>query len=448
MKNQDLKAMFANPPAPSAAPPVPVEVLDDDMGVDDAALVAASAPAPAPQAAPASAPVPAQASVSAAAPAAKAKVNKTTCKNTVTMMGWTDGKFIYGLHDGALPEDLAAAKRLLNQTSPKLHCVECSASMVSQKSNWEAHRKTDACLKARATPSNRFTGVLISALAVPTSVDLRLVIKLTNASLVSKGMSFSLVSDIGSVTSPILKGLCMAAGSGGLGSPQSVRDDTSSCIELVEEELIKKNMREIVERRLPMCIIADESTSKCDGRKSWMQMWLWHPCMTKPTPFDVLVVGRKPTAENLAKYIIASFTRPGYLTAKEFQLHAKIFTSDHAAAMLLCSKKLGATATGDPAHGVELIVKAVLTSLKMRPLLMLLRKCFTRALSTSFKVGQLDAAGRVEHWAVVLMSIASARPHPPPSPFLSTPRTCSLPSSSRAPCSTCARRAGRTGKAL
>jgi len=103
MKSQNLKAMFANPPAPSAVPPVPVEVLDDDMG-GDAAPVAASAPAPAPQAAPtpapqaapASAPVPAQASVPAAAPPAKAKVNKTTCKNTVTIKDWTDGKFVYG----------------------------------------------------------------------------------------------------------------------------------------------------------------------------------------------------------------------------------------------------------------------------------------------------------------------------------------------------------------
>ena len=71
----------------------------------------ASAPAPAPQAAPASAPVPAQASVPAATP--PAKVNKTTCKNTVAMMGWTDGKFRYGLHNEASPEDHAGAKQLL-----------------------------------------------------------------------------------------------------------------------------------------------------------------------------------------------------------------------------------------------------------------------------------------------------------------------------------------------
>jgi len=170
-----------------------------------------------------------------------------------------------------------------------------------------------------------------------------------------------------------------------MGSDTAIAADVVAAIELLEDEKLKPLVRKIVDDKVPTCVLIDESTAQTDGRRSWMQVHLYAPTLTSPVPFDVFIQHRKGTGVNIAESVKASLTRDGFFTEDEFQRYVKVGSTDHAANVLKACNELGVTSVGDPPHAVELIIKVLLRGLGLRPLLMELRKVFTRKNSTAHR---------------------------------------------------------------
>lgn len=123
-----------------------------------------------------------------------------------------------------------------------------------------------------------------------------------------------------------------------------------------------------------------------------MQVWLHSPLTDEAVPFDAAIMVGTATAANIKTTIMSSLTREGFLSEDEFSDHVAVVASDHASAMLAAIEDMGVTAVGDGPHAVELVIKAIIESLGVKPQLMLLRKVFNVGSSTA-RARQLDAFG-------------------------------------------------------
>jgi len=104
--------------------------------------------------------------------------------------------------------------------------------------------------------------------------------------------------------------------------------------------------------------------------------------MTEAMPFDAFILRKSGTGMKLPEAVKTSLTREGFLTPHEFSAFVKVGATDHASSVLNACKELGITSVGDPPHAVELVVKKIIRGMGLRPVLMSLRKTFTRKNST------------------------------------------------------------------
>ena len=184
--------------------------------------------------------------------------------------------------------------------------------------------------------------------------------------------------------SPELEGLVRIATTG-MGSDTTIAADVIAAISYLEENKLKPLLRRLVDEKVPVAVLFDESTAQTDGRRSWLQLHVFASTMTEPEPFDVFILFKSGTGANIADAVKASLTREGYFSADEFACFVKIAATDHASAVLSAAKMLGTTSVGDPPHAVELVLKRMLRGLGLRPVLIQLRKVFTRKNSTAHR---------------------------------------------------------------
>ena len=205
---------------------------------------------------------------------------------------------------------------------------------------------------------------------------------LTSATLSAANIGYATQETLFQRGAPELAGL-VRLGSVGLGSATVIAENIVSAIELVEEEVLKPLLRELVKDMVPIAVLVDESTARTDGRRSWVQLHVFASTMSEPMPFDAFIQHKSGSGVNVADSVRKSLTREGFLTAAEFAAFVKVGATDHAASVLKACEALGLTAVGDPPHAVELVVKKIVRGVGLRPLLMALRKIFTRKTSTA-----------------------------------------------------------------
>ena len=205
---------------------------------------------------------------------------------------------------------------------------------------------------------------------------------LTSAALAAANISYTSQAEIFGAGSPEIAGL-VRLGAMGLGGADTIAQNVKSAVRGVWEDKVLAAWDVTRAERLPVCLLADESTAKTDNRRSWVQLHIFHALLPEPVPWDVFIMHGRATGENIAKALKASMMEEGMIAADWFDAYVCLGATDHASAMLNACERLGVTAAGDGPHAVELVVKALLRKLGLRPFLMKLRKLFTRKNSTA-----------------------------------------------------------------
>lgn len=308
------------------------------------------------------------------------------------MVGWRKElrDLVYGLHPGASALDRSKAEYAFASTNGKYYCRRCSKCLRCNITVITRHSKSKGC--TRADKSKTFTGVFLpSKQNVMPVFDVDVLRGLSSAYLLANGISFNMQESLFNPTSDILRALYLLA-THGLGSDKTIAENVSATVGRVESKLLQPILRGFVDKKIPFALLADESTTRIARRRGVMQIWLHSPLKDEPIPFDASIMVGTATGANIKTTIVSSLTRQGFLSEGEFRDHVAVVASDHASAMLSAIEDLGVTAVGDGPHAVELVIKAIIESLGVKPHLMLLRKVFNVGHST-VRARQLDAFG-------------------------------------------------------
>jgi hypothetical protein len=269
---------------------------------------------------------------------------------------WPDSGHIFGLHAGATPAHLSTAKSLL-KSGGFIHCYACSTRLAAHKTTWTTHFSTQKCVKKRADPRNRFNPVLLgAALAAaprPKHDELR-VRHLLCSSLAAAGMTPAQQAVVFKRGSPELAALVLFASTGLPASHSTTSQSVSGGAAIVRRERIGPALREAVAQKLPIAVLADESSTKrMVGKASVMQVWFHQPLLLEPLAAEVIIMDGG-TAEAIRGAIEHALIREGWLSQAEFTSHVKTLSTDHAAAMLRAGRDMNMVTTGDPPHAVAL----------------------------------------------------------------------------------------------
>ena len=87
------------------------------------------------------------------------------------------------------------------------------------------------------------------------------------------------------------------------------------------------------EAYIPVCFLLDESTSKSDGGRKWMQLHIYHALLDESIPWDVRVIHGRVTADNITRAVRESFYSGGYLWDEKFDAFIKLGAT---ITMLMC----------------------------------------------------------------------------------------------------------------
>jgi hypothetical protein len=334
----------------------------------------------------------------------------------VTVQGWKivdengkDIQSIWGYHrSGNSDKDQARKKKADEMLKVgKVVCWWCGDEVAAFKARLSTHVLTAGCTKKRQSYLTRHQKNVGSGNM--TSVDVEWLTKETNllyyqtkkVSLplsetqknpkylksflvgvaTTKGISLRAMDDLFSKTSDFRMGLQRI--DDGLGSDKTCADHQKDVITRVHEENVLPAFRFAVDNDLPICIASDESPGK--GHPVLLAH-LFHPGLKEPICIDVGKMNRACDHTRLIQGLKDLVIRNSFLTVDEWEKHVVIFSGDHAAYVIKAAKEANCEHAGDPAHALDLVVKAIIKACHLKPVCMALRKIFT---SKSYVVSAL-----------------------------------------------------------
>ena len=207
--------------------------------------------------------------------------------------------------------------------------------------------------------------------ALPALPDARVSKALIAAVGSSHDISFHAMSLLFNGNSSVLSALRQLNPGVGLGSAPTVARLVGEGIERVFEKVIKPALRDAVDKKLPLAMLADESPTPSGTA---LLLHLFAASMKEPIVIDIKVLGKAANSSMLLSETKAMMTGPGFLSEEEYAEHVKILTGDHAAYVIKAARDGKLDFSGDPAHAFDLNIKVVLAASKLKALFMLLRK--------------------------------------------------------------------------
>jgi hypothetical protein len=169
----------------------------------------------------------------------------------------------------------------------------------------------------------------------------------------------------------------------GLGSDKKCAQHLQEVIKIIHKDTVLTSFRYAVDNDLPICIASDESPAK---GYPVLLAHLFHPAMKEPLCIDVGKMNRACDHSRLIEGLKDLVINNSFLTEAEWKKHVVIFSGDHAAYVIKAAKEAKCEHAGDPAHALDLVVKAIIKACHLKPLCMALRKIFT---SKSYVVAAL-----------------------------------------------------------
>jgi len=357
-------------------------------------------------------------------------------KNASTVENWTFcdqvgkpiGNSIWGFHrDLGIRQKERRQTALLELKKGMVYCWWCGAHLKALKKTIEKHLKTLACVASRdayltRSESRAKTGgdpvdvewkaselmlLFVEVKPLPTTLtseqkrDPANIQALLVGYAATHGLSFRAMVDLFR-KGYFLSNLILLA-EDGLGSDKTVADRLQQSIKNIHEKDVRPVFRYAVDNDLPICIASDESPAK---GYAVLLAHVFYPGMTEPLCIDVKKMDRACNFERLTQGLKDLVIDNNFLSEDEWKKHVVIFSGDHAAYVIKAAKEAKCEHAGDPAHALDLVVKAVIKACHLQPLCMALRKIFT---SKSYVVAALLKAINVEGGGVSVMKIPVTR---------------------------------------
>ena len=360
--------------------------------------------------------------------------NPTTNPSTVENWTFHDidqkplGNSIWGFHrDLGSRQATRRKKALVELKKGMVYCWWCVAHLKALKTTIAKHVVTDTCLASREAYLRRsearaktggdpvdveWTSAELMLLHVevktlsktPTSEQKRDPANI-QALLVSyaatHSLSFRAMVDL--FTKGFFLSNLILLAEDGLGSDKTVADRLQQSIKNIHEKDVRPVFRHAIDNDLPICIASDESPAK---GHAVLLAHVFYPGLKEPLCIDVKKMDRACNYERLTQGLKDIVIDNNFLSEDEWKKHVVIFSGDHAAYVIKAAKEAKCEHAGDPAHALDLVVKAVIKACHLQPLCMALRKIFT---SKSYVVAALLKAINVEGGGISVMKIPVTR---------------------------------------
>ena len=217
----------------------------------------------------------------------------------------------------------------------------------------------------------------------------------------TQSLSFRAMENLFSEGSIFLSNLILL--NDGIGSKTTCADHLQNIIKTIHEENVLPKFRYAVENNLPICIASDESPAK---GYAVLLAHVFYPGLKEPLCIDVKKMDRACNYDRLVKGLKELVIDNGFLTDEEYDKHVMIFSGDHAAYVIKAAKEAKCEHAGDPAHALDLVVKAIIKACHLQPLCMALRKIFT---SKSYVVSAFLKAVDIKGGGISVMKIPVTR---------------------------------------
>ena len=219
---------------------------------------------------------------------APASARKQANEFRTTIFGWPNSRRIFGHHPGATKQELSVAEDYCKREN-KIFCFDCGTTLAPNKKGWVNHRATKKCIDAAKDPRNRFNGSLLIAARAASAVERgnnllhapfpaqqftlvcccvdstedKKIAMLTSAALAAANISYTSQAEIFGAGSPEIAGL-VRLGAMGLGGADTIAQNVKSAVRGVWEDKVLAAWDVTRAERLPVCLLADESTAKTE----------------------------------------------------------------------------------------------------------------------------------------------------------------------------------------
>ena len=127
---------------------------------------------------------------------------------------------------------------------------------------------------------------------------------------------------------------------------------------------------------MPIGVAFDESGSKNVNKAAVSQVWVSSCIWETPFLIGLDIAYKSLDADKVIEIILTLLLM--YLTAAQIMQILKVMNSDNASYMKRSARRLAITHLGDPAHSIDLMIKNLFYSMRLKPLLMLGRKLLMR----------------------------------------------------------------------
>jgi hypothetical protein len=289
------------------------------------------------------------------------KANGDTCKKP-NMASLTK---IYGLHDGATPESIAAMEANIKLKGAVV-CDWCGKEKGAHKSDLQDHWNTDTCITSGEINKFRFhthNRDLIYRMALPHPKKMRNYKEederaqmLTIAALSARGVSDTTQAALFGRGKPVLRALARLSGTG-LGSARDIPRSKDDAVKYMQDNLFKPVFDDVVAYKLPLALGQDGSGFKGGGGGEGELTFAFSPFLEKPLIIDYALLKRSPDADKLVCLMEAAATgtdyvdgavgalgKPKFLTLEQYKNHLAVYAADHASVMTSAAEKVRARA--------------------------------------------------------------------------------------------------------